>query len=226
MALTQDQVKRLTAPFAYTDHEFNPRGYVYITEEAISARLDEVDPSWEFVVTDMVRDLTSATVTGRLTVGGVTREGVGTQGIEYVKGNDQAAKTDAVGSPIEAGEVRKGAATDAFKRAARLFGIGRYLLGAPKQSDFKTWLARIGNQQPAPPPDQPAANGWTQQQAGSLVTEARNNGVSDEELLTMLGVSRISEYEHGFGAARENLRKLIAAKRQTANGAALPDGAL
>jgi hypothetical protein len=224
MALTQDQVKRLTAPFAYTDHEFNPRGYVYITEEAISARLDEVDPSWEFVVTDMVRDLTSATVTGRLTVGGVTREGVGTQGIEYVKNGD-AAKTDAVGSPIEAGEVRKGAATDAFKRAARLFGIGRYLLGAPKQTDFKAWLARLGNQQPAPVPE-PTANGWTQQQAGSLVTEARNNGVTDDELLTMLGVKRISEYEHGFGAARENLRKLIAAKRQTANGAAPPDGAL
>jgi hypothetical protein len=217
MALTPEDVKKLTAPFALEDHEFNPRGYVYISEEAISARLDEVDPSWEFVVTNMVRDLTSATVTGRLTVGGVTREGVGTQGIEYVKGNDQAAKTDAVGSPIEAGEVRKGAATDAFKRAARLFGIGRYLLGAPKQSDFKTWLAKLAKGDSPAAPTEPTVNGWTTAQAGSLVTEARNNGITNDELLQMLRVSRISEYEPGFSAARDNLRKFIAAKRQTAN---------
>jgi hypothetical protein len=234
MALTPDQVKRLTAPFAYTDHEFNPRGYVYISEEAISARLDEVDPSWEFVVTDMVRDLTSATVTGRLTVGGITREGVGTQGIEYVKANDQTAKTDAVGNPIEAGEVRKGAATDAFKRAARLFGIGRYLLGAPKQSDFKAWLMKIGNQPaPEPPrqrpvpsverdaPEPPAANGWTIEQANSFNLERKRLNVTNEEVLNLLGVQSLREYAPGFSAADELLKKY--AKSRPAQPAPIPD---
>lgn len=213
MALTPEDTQILNGLFPFEQHEFN-RGFVYISEQAVCTRLEQIDPSWHWDIKSVqIRD-NAAVVVGTLTVKGVTREGVG---MDKVLEN--------------AGEAEKSAATDALKRAARLFGIGRYLLDNPKEGDFKKWLAGQHNgQKPAPverkPEPAPEARGWTQQQAGSLVAEARNNGVTDDELLTMLGVKRISEYEHGFSAARENLRKLIAAKRQTANGAALPDGAL
>jgi hypothetical protein len=125
----------LCAPFAFEDHEFT-RGFAYITEQAITRRLDSVDPSWDFIIIETVRDATSASATGRLTVCRVERDGVGTQSIEYSSSTDKTTgekkpALDATGNPREAGEVRKGAATDALKRAARLFGVGRYILDAP-----------------------------------------------------------------------------------------------
>jgi hypothetical protein len=203
MALLPEDVRALNAIFAANQHEFN-QGFVYITERAICDRLETVDPSWTFILQSIqVRD-TDAVVAGSLTVKGVTRQGVGMQKIM-----------------AKAGEAEKGAATDALKRAARLFGVGRYLLDAPEERQFAGWLAKLAKgdspDAPTPAPDEPTVNGWTMAQAGSLTTEARNNGITDDELLQMLRVSRISEYEPGFSAARDNLRKFIAAKRQTAN---------
>ncbi len=102
------------------------------------------------------------------------------------------------------------ATTAAIGRALALAGFGTQF-DAEDEGDH---LADSPIERKAEPP---APNGWTTAQAGSLVTEARNNGITDDELLTMLRVSRISEYEPGFSAARDNLRKFIAAKRQTAN---------
>jgi hypothetical protein len=203
MALLPEDVKKLTAPFAFEDHEFN-RGFVYISEQAVCARIETVDPSWYWDLKSVqIRD-NAAVVVGTLTIAGVTREGVG---MDKVLEN--------------AGEAEKSAATDALKRAARLFGVGRYILDHPKETDFKAWLAKMAKGDspaaPTPAPEEPTVNGWTMAQAGSLTTEARNNGITDDELLQMLRVSRISEYEPGFSAARDNLRKFIAAKRQTAN---------
>jgi hypothetical protein len=87
---------------------------IYTEEEPVIDRLNEVDPSWTFTITDKVisgvGDKTNATIYGRLTVCGVSRDcvGTGTQG-----------------------DAEKGAATDALKRGARLFGIGLYLKQAP-----------------------------------------------------------------------------------------------
>lgn len=148
MALSTEDVKALTAPFSFEDHEFT-RGFAYITEQAITRRLDSVDPGWQFIVLETVRDTTSASVTGRLTVCGVSRDGVGTQSIEYATFKDQTGERkpslDMAGNPREAGEVRKGAATDALKRAARLFGIGRYILDAPKlkMASADQWETRL-----------------------------------------------------------------------------------
>jgi hypothetical protein len=109
-------------------------------------------------------------------------------------------------------EIEK-AETAAVGRALGFAGYGTLAAFADDDADN---LADA----PIDPPhkaEPPAVNGWTTAQAGSLVTEARNNGITDDELLQMLRVSRISEYEPGFSAARDNLRKFIAAKRQTAN---------
>lgn len=144
MALTRDDINLLAKPFRRAEHEFT-RGYVYISEEAIAARLDEVDPSWSFELADVrVRDKQGVAV-GRLTVNGVTRSNVGMQAIEYVKDKQTKEVTD-----TESGEPEKGAATDALKRCARLFGIGRYLLDSPprvsevngrtEDAKFNEWL--------------------------------------------------------------------------------------
>lgn len=134
MALTPEQLETFKRPFLYADHEFT-RGFVYITEEAITARIEEVDPAWEFNVMTTSRADNQAVCHARLTVCGVTRDGVGMQQVME-----------------KAGEPEKGAATDALKRAARLFGIGRYLLGAPKEGrEFDQWLAQEQKKAGAPP---------------------------------------------------------------------------
>lgn len=72
----------------------------------------------------------------------------------------------------------------------------------------------------ATPVAAPDANGWTRQQADSLTTEARALRVSNDELLALLDVERISAYAPGFAAAREALKKYAAAR--PANPAPLP----
>ncbi len=129
--LTHDDVKALARPFAFADHEFL-RGYCYIAEEAVTRRLDEIDPAWDFQIHSIAHRDKQLVVTASLTVKGVTRAGVGMQVIEYMKEKPG----------VEVGEAEKGAATDALKRCARLFGIGRYILSAPKEGGaFKSWLA-------------------------------------------------------------------------------------
>lgn len=72
---------------------------------------------------------------------------------------------------------------------------------------------------PVEPPVPASVNGWTRDQASSLVTEARNNGVDDAELLRLLSVERISDYAPGFSAARAELKKYLKARpTPTADG--------
>jgi hypothetical protein len=102
------------------------RWLVYTEEDPVSERLDTIDPNWTFEIRDKVINGNAATVYARLTVCGVARDCVG----EGKSGNP--------------GDAQKGAATDALKRGARLFGVGRYLKKAPlfftdweKEPDFK-----------------------------------------------------------------------------------------
>ena len=126
MALTPEQLRILQRPFELDDHEFlEARGQklAYLKEDAVTARLEQADPSFTFEIIRLRREADQTICEARLTVCGVWRDGVGMQG---------------------AGEADKGAATDALKRAARLFGVGRYLLNAPKnEREFKTWLANL-----------------------------------------------------------------------------------
>lgn len=122
--LEADDLVILKRAFAFADHEFT-RGFVYLTEESITSRIEEVDPSWAFDIMQVVHEGNNAICHARLTIKDVSRDGIGMQQILE-----------------KAGEPAKGAATDALKRCARLFGVGRYLLDAPKEGDeFKRWLA-------------------------------------------------------------------------------------
>jgi len=144
MALTKDDLAILIGMFDLNEHELL-RGYVYITEEAITRRLDEVDPSWEFQRLEVWTSGEQVCASGRLTVCGVSRDGIGMQ-------------------KLGIGEPEKGAITDALKRCARLFGVGRYILDMGNMKDMKEigeWLKKnapnkspqplssVGNSQPA-----------------------------------------------------------------------------
>lgn len=84
----------------------------YLQHTDVAARLDSVDPSWGCEISDeklstftnsLGKVETICTTRTRITVKGVTREGVGE------------------------GQDPKSAASDSMKRAAMLFGVGRYL---------------------------------------------------------------------------------------------------
>jgi hypothetical protein len=140
--LTHDDVKALTAPFAADEHEFL-KGFTYLTEQAVTTRLDEVDPSWSFQITNVEHKGESVTVYGALTVCGVTRQSCG---------------MDKPRNPNS--EVEKGAVTDALKRCARLFGVGRYILDIPDNVKDDRALARwLGDTPPAAPTAAAKPNG-------------------------------------------------------------------
>lgn len=144
--LTRDDVTALTQHFKPAEHEF-VRGYIYISEQAITTRLDDVDPAWSWIIVDEHPRDNQMIVKGRLTVKGVIREGVGMQPLTIVVKDTGEIK--------EGTEPEKSAATDALKRAARLFGIGRYLLDTPgwvkTVDNVATWLKQSnGNSAPLP----------------------------------------------------------------------------
>ena len=141
MALTREQLTELKAPFHANDHEFL-NGMAYLTEFAITNRIEDIDPAWSFIVREVKQrdsfgDKTPYTVTvvADLTIEGVTRTGIGQSLVRKAK------------SGSEANEAEKSAATDALKRAARLFGIGRYLLKLPNNisnvEQIGTWLNKV-----------------------------------------------------------------------------------
>ena len=148
--LSKEHVEQLTARFKAEDHEFNYNKRVYLSEEAITARLDEVDPSWSFERLEIWNRGEHIIVSGRLTICGVSRDGVGMAKIEFLTDSDR-----------ESGEPEKAAITDALKRCARMFGIGRYILEmGSKVKDMgtlKKWLSGSSPIQPVVNPT-PAQN--------------------------------------------------------------------
>lgn len=96
---------------------------LYLQHTDVQDRLDAVDPAWSNGVTDEARHGETFVVRMKLTVKGTTRENVGE------------------------GETPKAAHSDALKRCAMLFGVGRYLYDSEhkwvpynEQTDkFRVW---------------------------------------------------------------------------------------
>jgi hypothetical protein len=156
MSLTEADTQKLTRPFPVEAHEFH-RGFCYVAEEEVTARLDEVDPGWTFEIKTMGRGGANnqfGIVSARLTIKGSYRESTGMQSVEFTNMKDAQGKV--IGkSEIEAGEAEKAATTDALRRCARLFGIGRYILkmggDVKDKSQLAAWLKKNYPQQPAKP---------------------------------------------------------------------------
>jgi hypothetical protein len=179
MALTPENLQALKAPFAAHEHEFL-RGFTYLNEEAITERIDSIDPSWQFYIRSIVvrpnageggKDIATVTVHGALTICGVTRESTGMAVVQRTDEKNEEkwdnGKKVQTGKKYtgEANEAEKSATTDALKRSARLFGIGRYLLNlsddVKDEGSLARWL-KTNQQQPQTPPAElpaPPANG-------------------------------------------------------------------
>lgn len=187
MALTKEDLAVLQFPFKANEHEFL-KDNAYITEGAITDRIETVDPSWTLEQISLFNraDSNQVVCTMRLTIKGVWRDGVGMTAITKLKSGAG-----------DANEAEKAAATDALKRAARLFGIGRYLLDLPSSvvnvETLRNYLyATFGSvpnplttepppQKPAPQPSQPV----TPPAASGKVAEpepSRNARLQNEEL--------------------------------------------
>lgn len=136
MALTKEQSDQLKDYFPAQAHEFL-QGNTYLSEEAITNRLDDIDPSWEFHrLGDFAYRDNSIIATFRLTVSGVSRDGIGMWDLTIKKKD---------GTTMSAVDPEKSVSTDALKRAARLFGIGRYILEMKGVNDYRSlenWLVQ------------------------------------------------------------------------------------
>jgi hypothetical protein len=113
MSLTQDDLKKLRSPFpadklgvkiqSFSKDKTKAMLVLYVQHTDAMDRLEEVDPAWSAEVLQEQSVGDTVYVRMRLTVKGVSRENVG-------EGGDP-----------------KGAYSDALKRCAMLFGVGRYL---------------------------------------------------------------------------------------------------
>lgn len=210
--LTHEDLAILARPFPFDDHKFNPRGFAYVHEIPIISRLDEVDLSWNFQVHETVGRNEQVSSIATLTIKGVSRSNVGMQMVEYVTDYETKEKTDR-----EAGEPEKAATTDALRRTARLFGIGRYLLGAPKVytvgkgkdaylnpeqlQKFRDWLEAISRRA------SPSAV-WTEEEVRTFVRWYRHLGVTDDEARSILK-SGLREWTGTLTQAKEQVNAYL-----------------
>lgn len=134
--ITLDDLKKLGAPFdektlgvkvqSLSKDKTKAMLVCYVQHTDVYARLESVDPAWSMEVTSSQRIGDSYFVRVKLTVKGVARENSGD------------------------GEDEKSATSDAIKRAAMLFGVGRYLYDSEtvwvpynEQTDkFRTWTVQ------------------------------------------------------------------------------------
>ncbi len=172
--LTPEAVNQLLAPFPFGAHEWL-KGFVYVTEYDITRRLFDVDPNWCWELREL-RETVIATQTmyiahGRLTICGVSRDGIGQAVQEFTKDGAR---------PM--GEAGKSATTDAFKRAARMFGVGNYLLNNPPACSASPT-----------PPERKAFEAWLEKQGGVTITNSAQGVEPTEQtnrVVTVTGVMR------------------------------------
>jgi len=121
--LSKELIEKLKAPFPPVEHKDRklPGGgrWFFIPWQTIRQRIQDVAPNYECSFSDPVVAADSMVVRCRLTIGGVTREGVGNDRA-YPELNEKG-KPKIIGTPIER------ATADAFKNAAEQFGVGAYL---------------------------------------------------------------------------------------------------
>jgi len=157
MALSRQDFAVLAAPFLPGEHEF-VNDKIYIKETAVCERIEEVDMAWQWIEPTFDRlDLKTemATVSGTLVICGTPRFGVGSQPFQmpkkYEKESDEVYVLR-IETEFRKSELEKGSTTDCLKRAARLFGIGRYMLECPKDikgygSALDAWLKKVSEAQ-------------------------------------------------------------------------------
>lgn len=217
--LTNEDVQVLARPFALNDHEFREQmqrgkalAFAYVAEGRVGQRLNEVDPAWAWRIVELRQRDRQMVVHGVLTVKGIERAGVG---MAYIEVGDKD-------SGREYNEADKSAATDAFRRAARMFGVGVYLLDAPTdKNEFSRWLAGLSGAKPASEPAPARATGgtayptvkpWEPAQAAYLMKQKMAAGLSQTDIYRALGIrERLGEWQGSAAEANERIEAYIAA---------------
>ena len=228
--MTPEQVKELSAPFAVKDHEFTYNKMIYLTEEAITRRMDEVDPNWSFAIRMTEHRADKVVIYAALTIAGVTRERNGFDAAACSKGMPALPEN-------EVHQREKDALTDALKRCARLFGVGRYILDIPKngndavktEKDLAQWLkaqyASNGNAAPSTPEPAPLPAhliAWTKEQRKAWVAYLENNGWHIDQIKAALDVALILDYTGTQDDANAAIDAYAAANDTDDDGAPTP----
>lgn len=218
MALERNDLELLAKPFPVEAHKFL-QGLIYLHEEPISERLDEVDPAWQFVIKSISTrpnageggaSVATVVVHASLIIKGVSRDDIGMAVVQRTKGGD-----------AEANEAEKAASTDAFKRAARKFGIGRYLLTMGKgvitdDKKLAAWLKQHypnlgkGKQYNDEAPDHADIldGAWNEDEMKKFwYFWTTNKQVAGETVLKGLGVSKLTEWTGSFEAAKTRMNE-------------------
>lgn len=197
-----DVRRRLSEPFAVREVKWKPQAVkgnramaaAYIDARLVMDRLDEVVgvENWQ----DSYEVLHDGCVVCRLAV-------------RLVEGGEWVTKTD-VGDPSEqpdAGDRLKAAFSDALKRSAVKFGIGRYLYRLPSQwADYDPQKRQFVGTPALPAWAIPAAGGRQPPKGGSGTAPAVGIAVGGAELL-----ARIREKDGKMAAAgRAKVGELIA----------------
>lgn len=155
MSLTTDDIKKLSAPFpddtvgvriqGVNKDGTRARLVCYLQHTDVYTRIEAVDPSWKSEILSVDWVGTACFTRMRLTILGASRENVGE------------------------GEDPKSSASDAIKRCAMLFGVGRYLYDVETvtvdyneaRDKWKTWTVAdfksAQRRDQAPLPSAPAA---------------------------------------------------------------------
>jgi hypothetical protein len=187
MTLTHADYQILSRPFEPSEHEFREGSgkamLCYITEEAITPRIIEVDPAFELTEPMVIQDKPdNISIKIGITIKGITRWGIGTSELKTFTG-----------------EPTKSAVTDAFKRAARMFGIGLYLQGlksAKWVKDEETlagWLRGLNppaQRKPAIVTNiQDSASGKEQYGQSTLQVYTKETAEKDKRYMTISGAT-------------------------------------
>ena len=148
-----------------------PRGKKlrYVDVHAVIERLNEGSDNWSFeVISHQILD-SEVVVLGRLTIDGVTKSAFGGALISF--GSD--------GQPISVGDELKGAASDALKKSASMFGIGLELYGG------KTVAQQLETRPAARPRADPTERATVRQMA-ALQGAARRRGLTKDRLSSIV----------------------------------------
>lgn len=236
--LTPQDILAFQAPLPLDDHEAREKGtnkdkskkqyLIYINQEGVIPLLNGIDPNWTWEVVNIRYEGAYVSVTGRLTIKGVSRDGVG--------GNSPNGSN----SPVDEDTV-KGAETDALKRASLRFGIGLYLRSSPTfwidaslppwegskkaLEEFAVWYKRefgkasqAQNNRSAPPqPPAPAPNASTPSQSSAAPTAATStNGGSAKSTAPEVDWELIytSAEEEKLVKAKPHFKNLISKMRE------------
>lgn len=147
---TREDSDQLKAPFPARQHGFvkTGQGYKpYITRFEVESRIEEVDPAWQFVIKKVERVASAGTKDGyrvvvhaSLTIKGVTREAIGMADVLLTKPRANTNTGEMLTD--EANDPEKAAESDAIKRCAWHFGVGRYLTkcSASSEQELDRWL--------------------------------------------------------------------------------------